>query len=590
MSFNEDNFKAKTQLNSSSQVPVISNEDNDSDGDDLFSSKSSAILPQSSRIVSSGLFADLNDEEDDLFSVLAPSHKGQNNSSVTVPGNSEGNNQSKVEPPVTSVSTKQESEKPSLSSISRPLTASNSSRASSERYLPPNDVGKNDIYSTIPPPLKPDTRVKKPVSLFDDSDSGEDEFLFSSASSAGSRRSQASTDILAAAAVSTVEKKPLSKKGLFDDDERLFGDTLNDPGIDIFSGSSKPKIDKSPVQKLPQTSSNSESIVEDLSSQNESDAFSQNASSKTSSIPSKAPQSYVKKSIFEDDLLPDKDNSDDVINTKSNESLYKKGEMMFSSKDDGIEDDIFKTIPASAQMPSKLPKVEAPPNASSICEEKGSSIEHSIQTEPSQPTLNKNLVSTQENKTPSQEDTPVATNAITTLSSRTYSDTQHDHVVPKKPDPPRTLNIRNETDPGLRFLAESDDDDDLFSSVPSKINVESESSQLQSPKVTSTAADLFSSPTSMVDENHVPPSKQPPKPSVAVRPVSHISSVSTTESQSSHKDELPTHNKSSEKESNSGTSEIDGAIVSVSKLRSSLLGKCHSFLLLAILLILKFRI
>lgn len=76
---------------------------------------------------------------------------------------------------------------------------------------------------------------QKPLSLFSDSDSGDDELLFSSTSSASSRsrRSQGSGDLLAASG-DKGRSTAVPKKGPIDNED-LFGGTIDEPGFDIFS-------------------------------------------------------------------------------------------------------------------------------------------------------------------------------------------------------------------------------------------------------------------------------------------------------------------------------------------------------------------
>lgn len=119
----------------------------------------------------------------------------------------------------------------------------------------------------------------------------------------------------------------------------------------------------------------------------------------------------------------------------------------------------------------------------------------------------------------------------------------------RKPEPPRTLNIRKETDPGVGFLCASDDDDnDLFSSSAFKVN----------PKPA------------------LPP-KQPVKPTVSAKPETSSSSSSKpqilkpVQSMSKPLDQEVTAPIKRE------LSEVDGAAVSVSKLRNSLLGRSSAF-------------
>lgn len=78
------------------------------------------------------------------------------------------------------------------------------------------------------------TAFQKPLSLFSDSDSGDDELLFSSTSSPSSRsrRSQGSGDLLGASGDKN-RSTTLPKRGL-NNDEDLFGG-MYEPGFDIFS-------------------------------------------------------------------------------------------------------------------------------------------------------------------------------------------------------------------------------------------------------------------------------------------------------------------------------------------------------------------
>jgi len=78
------------------------------------------------------------------------------------------------------------------------------------------------------------TAFQKPLSLFSDSDSGDDELLFSSTSSPSSRsrRSQGSGDVLGASGDKN-RSTTLPKRGLINDED-LFGG-MDEPGFDIFS-------------------------------------------------------------------------------------------------------------------------------------------------------------------------------------------------------------------------------------------------------------------------------------------------------------------------------------------------------------------
>ncbi|KAJ4443185.1 hypothetical protein ANN_04835 [Periplaneta americana] len=82
--------------------------------------------------------------------------------------------------------------------------------------------------------LKPSAPSRKPVSLFSDSDSGEDEQLFSHASSSSSRRSQGSGDLLAASG-DKIRPTTIQKKGLFENEDELFSGTKDEPKFDIFN-------------------------------------------------------------------------------------------------------------------------------------------------------------------------------------------------------------------------------------------------------------------------------------------------------------------------------------------------------------------
>ncbi|KAJ9595725.1 hypothetical protein L9F63_013088, partial [Diploptera punctata] len=83
---------------------------------------------------------------------------------------------------------------------------------------------------------KQSTSSRKQTSLFNDSDSGDDELLFSSTSSTSSRsrRSQGSGDLLASSG-DKVKPPVVQKKGLFDDEDSLFAGLKDDPGFDIFN-------------------------------------------------------------------------------------------------------------------------------------------------------------------------------------------------------------------------------------------------------------------------------------------------------------------------------------------------------------------
>lgn len=115
-----------------------------------------------------------------------------------------------------------------------------------------NDLFDNDdIFS--PPPLPKNDTKSKVISLFDDSDSGDD--LFSNTSSGS--RSQKSADTLANPPQVVEKSKTSQKRGLFDEDIFANRDTS---GIDIFATETTLKISQSTVTKVPQftpdTSSN----------------------------------------------------------------------------------------------------------------------------------------------------------------------------------------------------------------------------------------------------------------------------------------------------------------------------------------------
>lgn len=535
---NDDGYQTKNVSNSISSILVASKHDSGSD-DDIFSGKSS--VPQDSLQISGGLFADVDDDEDDLFAVSSSIRKEAKKPSSSFSSKTNDSNKQVNEGGITSASNSDLSAEihksyeqvdgngvtsPSSSDLSSKIDNSNklengdsitsfptprkdneisTSETSSKppsSYHPQTDFVRNDIYSNVPPPLKSEHKVKKPVSLFDDSDSGEDEFLFSSASSAGSRRSQASTDILAASAISTVEKKPLAKKGLFDDDDTLFGNVRNDPGIDIFGGTSKSTSHSSVIMETPPPLPTDNCAKEDSSLKSDSSSAVHNTSMKSSeksvaSIPVKSAKPTSTQSELQAEQKAGNDNLFNHVPAPP-----KKTGLFLPSDDEDTGDDLFQNVPKGPSKYSK-PSLLVESDNTSRKDDKASDIgveNTSLKPEP-------------------RKEKPVAVPDV--------------REQPRKPEPPRTLNIRKETDPGLGLLNDSDDDEDLFGSSALK------------PKPA------------------LPP-KQSTKPALALKPENDMVSALL------HKDDDGELTKAAG--AMEEKSEVDGGVVSVSKSRDALFG------------------
>lgn len=551
---NDDGYQTRNVSQPVSSIPILYSNDGDSDGDDLFSSKLSKFSAQKPQEVLGGLFADINDEEDDLFAVSS-GFGGKSTKQVYVPSASHP----KVEDPKPEPTIhKNSNEKLVQQILPKPLpatavsTTNNTSKVSLDKGYSNTDQGKCDIFSTVPPPLKSESKVKKPVSLFDDSDSGEDELLFSSASSAGSRRSQASSDLLAASAASVFEKKPLSKKGLFDDDDALFGSTRNDPGIDIFNENGSSKVAPQPGSgPVPSSNTNSAQVEKRSTMQNISNISSGGIDSSASI---RVVTSTSAKGISQDDLFADDDEEDDLFNSRAKSMPLQKDKILAPSEDENDLDDLFsvtsKTVHARNEM--KLP-------------EPSSQEDPKPKTDIPQPrTLKQSLVVMNEDSP--REELLSKSNEAAQISEQKLECVIGNKTVdvsspmnpqicaipkpdilqkPKKPEPPKTLDIRKETDPAVGLLDTSDDDD------------------------------LFDSSTVKVGKVSALPPKPFTKPIVASKPVSKINFPKSDPFEK-------VNEKTYAEKEKSEISEVDSASLGVSKLRVSNTGMkwpAHNYLI-----------
>ncbi|XP_034247704.1 WASH complex subunit 2 isoform X2 [Thrips palmi] len=509
-------IKIKKEPSSISSVPSASNDDID----DIFGSKPLTFSPPYSQPISGGLFADVDDEEDDLFAV-SPAPKRTETKEIP----------DHIKKQVNDSLLKEEETKPVNSNEDAESVKQISSKPPQTIVAPKPAPGKSfthDIYSTVPPPLKSENKIKKPVSLFDDSDSGEDELLFSSASSAGSRRSQASTDILSAAAASSIEKKSLTKKGLFDDDDALFGSTRNDPDVDIF-GLSKSPAESKPLgdnRKLPDTS---------LFKEESSPAIDNNSSLQNSSVLNSEHKDLLKpelKPIFQDDsFVRDNCEKENFVNS---EPTLPKTKLFDAVDGDDVESDLFSDI--------SVHNINNVPSSASTSKPNKVHDTSPIETSPPKASIGEQIKKIgEENQLPIDEEqvSNVERNSEKSLSIKNESSPQINAPSQhRKPEPPRTLNIRKETDPGLGLFDDSnDEDDDLFSS----------SSKKESQK-----------PALLPKESATP--KAAVKPLTAVKPSTAVISDTTP----AKKVDIP--------QDEPKTLDVaDGAVVSVSKLRNTLL-------------------
>lgn len=480
---NNQDHNTKEEPCSNLNIPSTSNDDID----DIFGTKSSTYSHSYSAPISGGLFADVDDEEDDLFAV-SPAPKQEEKKEIRGPS----------EKHVISNLLKEEKKNPSNSTEDAETVQQITSKPSQTIIAPKSASGKSfthDIYSTVPPPLKSENKAKKPVSLFDDSDSGEDELLFSSASSAGSRRSQASTDILSAAAASSVEKKSLSKKGLFDDDDALFGNSYNDPDIDIF-GLSKSATDSKPI--VGDTKEKSEPAL---------------------------------KAVFQDSS-----SKSDRGNLVSSEPSLFKSNLFDTEESNDVESDIFREI----SVDSTVHNVETVSSNDSYIKPKELGGNPSFEPRSTKASLAvENEIESQKKQILNEKIKHEKSLSIKDESSPEITvNTQH-----RKPEPPRTLNIRKETDPGLGLFDESNDEDD---------------------------DDLFNSSWKKETEKPPPRPEESFKPKTSAKPVTAVKpTVALADTTSVKKLDIP---QASMEPSSETVDVADGAAVSVSKLRNSLLG------------------
>ncbi|XP_026277014.2 WASH complex subunit 2 isoform X1 [Frankliniella occidentalis] len=507
---NDDGYQTRNVLNSVSSIPAANAHYND--GDNISSRKSSAFDSQNPPSLSGGLFAEVNDDDDDdddLFGrpTTKKAEKEQSQGALPQTAGNDSFKEDKKAP----VSVTNEAPKTAQ------LSTNYSAVANTER-----NFFQSDFHSTVPPPLKAESKIKKPVSLFDDSDSGEDEILFSSASSAGSRRSQASTDILASAAVSSSEKKPLSKKGLFDDDDTLFGSARNVPDVDLFSEPSKPVVETHTSTDTKKTIPNKSFVEKDgpVSSDTTQDFTPRSLEKPKSSEPLKEP---IHSDIFEDDLFAEVEDNDFLFGVKPKAAPKTDKVLLNSSNTEDEENDLFQNV--------SVPQLK----------QKESTQANTVQSKTSNSTvpLSKPSLVVENSSEPQVHSTNATlsegSNKVST-SVKNYSiiEEPSNAAQPfKKPEPPRTLDIRKETDPGLGLLNDSDDDDDLFGTSVSKISA--------------------------------PAPKPFQKPQIASKPEPIVPKFDVKK---------PTDDGAPSSDSVGkppGRSEVDGAAVSVSKLKDSLL-------------------
>ncbi|KAK3928446.1 WASH complex subunit 2 [Frankliniella fusca] len=514
---NDDGYHTRKVLDSVSSIPAANVPDNESDDDNIFRSNSSAIHSQNPPPLSGGLFAEVNDEDDDLFAVSpilknVKKEKSQDGFERSDQRASKAEEKNAI--PVTNEALK-------TRQPSSPKQSTNSStKINAEKSIP-----QSSFYSSVPPPLKSESKIRKPVSLFDDSDSGEDEFLFSSASSAGSRRSQASADVLASAAVSSSEKKPLSKKGLFDDDDTLFGSARNDPDIDIFSEPSKPTEKSFPESKKPITNNN---FDEENIPVSKDTSLHSTISTSDKSDSSESAKALRKGGSVQNDLFADSEDNDDLFSIKPNSAPKTRKLILDPPVIENNEDDLFQNI--------SLLK----PNYEEVLQSQSSLSDAKHDNFPAAPSKPSLLFENQTKTDMHASDVTVSDNTNKTGSFKERSSTEEPNVATqtsKKPEPPRTLNIRKETDPALGLLDDSEDDDDLFGASSSRTSVKTSSAPkpLQKPKIASK-----------------------PEP-ISVSTSDAVKSSDNDNSSSVSIDKPP------------GLSEVDGATVSVSKLKDSLL-------------------
>lgn len=303
-----------------------------------------------------------------------------------------------------------------------------------DNLLRPNMAG-NVSGPKLFPGLK--SKARKSVSLFEDSDSGEDELLFSSTSSTSSRsrRSQGSGDLLAGGG----GDRTLFRKGLF---EEGFLETENkeEPEVDIFKPFSESKSFQSEAMKnktvedqkddLQVTSKIGSSIFDDIDD-DEDDIF---------AVPKSKAESFVYKNNFlhEKSLL--------FTDVSSQQPLSSLG-VLSSGK--GLSEEEAEE-PSGRQTPSS--------NTTQVLE-KDNTVSPIKVVESD--TLVKSPTSSSADQLLKEPCDVIAENSEVNASSVEENEQNHP-VLNVKAEPPRSLNIRKTTDIITKSLSNDGEDDDLF--------------------------------------------------------------------------------------------------------------------------------
>ncbi|XP_024936707.1 WASH complex subunit 2 isoform X2 [Cephus cinctus] len=176
-----------------------------------------------------------------------------------------------------------------------------------------------DIFGPPPLPKAGPKTKSKVISLFDDSDSGDD--LFSNTSSGS--RSQKSADLLVTTPQTFEKSKPFQKNNLFDDDDNIFS-TKDSPDVDIFNIGSKTL----PQETHPDNKTPADSAVTTSKDSRE------NSLEKASS--SKAP--WTKSFLKPTSIFDDSDDDEDLFGTNFGKKILKDNEPTTAVKVNDTED------------------------------------------------------------------------------------------------------------------------------------------------------------------------------------------------------------------------------------------------------------
>ncbi|XP_012288350.1 WASH complex subunit 2 [Orussus abietinus] len=236
-------------------------------------------------------------------------------------------------------------------------SAGNSNRPREERIEEvsdrQSDVFENDLFGPPPLPKSGDKSKSKVVSLFDNSDSGDE--LFSNTSSGS--RSQKSADFLVATPHSLEKSKPPQRKGLFDDEFDIFG-SKDSPDVDIFGRKSResiPRDEKPPPLKTLGTSATSDNKMSAEVADSRDPKVGVDKSSASRSLNTRVTQ---KSSIFDQsDEEDDNDLFGSNFGSKPAKSETTTKQNLFSSD----EDDLFGTPPALKEKSTEPQNASEPP-------------------------------------------------------------------------------------------------------------------------------------------------------------------------------------------------------------------------------------